>query len=142
MRRGTVLAALLGASLVLNAVLGALYWSSPTPPDRRMRGFDRMVARIERALPEADRPRFREVLEAERGSYAEPLAALRASRGEVDAAMAREPFDPEALRAALDRSSERWMAFSSAFSATLVHAVTAVSPEGRARIAAAGPPVR
>lgn len=142
MRPGTVLAALLGASVVLNLVLGGLYLATPAKPDRAMRGFDRMVARIETALPEADRPRFRAVLEAERGRYAEPLAALRDSRRDVDAAMAREPFDPVALRAALDRSSDRWLAFSQAFSATLVHAVAEVSPEGRARIAAAGPPVR
>jgi uncharacterized membrane protein len=140
MRKATLLAALLGASVVLNLVLGWLVLATPTPREHRGRGFDRMVARIEASLPEPDRPVFRGVLEAERDHYAAALAALRASRAEVDSAMARDPFDPDALRLAMTRWSERWIGFNATFTETLVHAMAAVSPEGRARIAAARPP--
>jgi hypothetical protein len=96
-----------------------------------------MVARIEATLPAEDRPRFRTVLEAERDRYAGELAAFRAASRAVDEAMAREPFDPAALHRALEQWSARWAAFSLAFTATLVHAMEAVSPAGRAQIAAA-----
>lgn len=96
-----------------------------------------MVNRIEATLPAEDRPKFRAVLEAERPSYAQELAALRAAGGAVDAAMARDPFDAAALQTALAAWSERWAAFNTAFTGTMVHAMQAVSPAGRAQIAAA-----
>jgi uncharacterized membrane protein len=142
MRRSRWLAGLLGASVVLNLVLGWLVLATPTPREHRGRGFDRMVARIEASLPEADRPVFRGVLEREREAYAGALAALRAARAEVDAAMTRDPFDPEVLRLAMTRWSERWTSFNAAFTETLVHAMAEVSPEGRARVAASQPPAR
>ena len=77
------------------------------------------------------------VLEAERETYATELAALRAAGTAVDAAMAREPFDPSALREALAAWSARWAAFNAVFTGTMVHAMEAVSPAGRAQIAAA-----
>jgi uncharacterized membrane protein len=132
----------LGASVMLNLVLGWLVLATPTPREHRGRGFDRMVARIEASLPQADRPVFRGVLDRERESYATALAALRASRAEVDAAMTRDPFDPEALRLAMTGWAERWTSFNARFTETLVHAMAEVSPEGRARIAAAKPPLR
>jgi uncharacterized membrane protein len=136
----TVLAAVLGASLVLNLVLGGLMLWRPAPPNRGARGFDRMVGRIEAALPEADRPRFREVLAIEKDRYAESLASMRAASAEVDAVMRRTPYDPEALRAALQDWSARMTAFNAAFGDTLADALGAVSAEGRAKIAAARRP--
>ena len=96
-----------------------------------------MVNRIEAALPATDRPKFRAVLDAERESYAGELAALRAAGLAVDVAMARDPFDPAALRAALAEWSGRWALFNQAFTGTMVNAMQAVSPAGRAQIAAA-----
>ena len=139
-RRGALLGAALGASLALNLVFGGLLLTGPGRAPHGAgggRGFDRMVARIEHALPEADRPAFRAVLDAERGRYEDTLAELRAAQREVDAAMAREPFDAVALRAAMAAWSGRWAAFSTAFTDTLVHAMAAVSPQGRAQVAAA-----
>lgn len=96
-----------------------------------------MVARIEHTLPPGDRPVFRQVLERERESYAAELAAFRAASRAVDDAMGREPFEPEALRRALDTWSTRWAEFSAAFTGALVKTMEAVSPAGRAQIAAA-----
>ena len=126
-----------GASVVLNLVLAGVLAYGPGQREHRGRGLDRMVHRIEAALPAADRPKFRMVLDAELEHYAAELAALRDAGREVDAAMAREPFEPEALRRALAAWSERWAAFNAAFTETMVHAMEAVSPAGRAQIAAA-----
>ena len=136
----SLIAALCGASLVLNAVFAGLLWWRPTPPPRGGRGFDRMVGRIESALPEPDRPRFKAVLAAERGRYAGSLAAMRAASAEVDAVMRRDPYDPEALRDALALWAERMVDFNRAFGETLAEALAVVSPEGRAQIAAARRP--
>ncbi|WP_149535514.1 periplasmic heavy metal sensor [Siccirubricoccus phaeus] len=139
--RQTILAALLGASVVVNLVLGGVLLAQPgRGHGGPSRGFERMIGRLEATLPETDRPRFREVLQAERPRYAEALQALRASRAEVDAAMLRQPFDPAALQQAMARSSERWVAFSMQFGEALSQALAAISPEGRARVAAAGSP--
>ena len=96
-----------------------------------------MINRIEAALPGDDRPRFRAVLDAERDRYAPQLAALRAAGNAVDEAMARTPFDAAALQLALAAWSARWAEFNAAFTGTMVHAMEAVSPAGRAQIAAA-----
>ena len=66
------------------------------------------------------------------------LAGLRAAQWEVDASMAREPFGAAALRGAMTASSGRWTAFGGAFADTMVRAMAAVSPQGRAQVAAAG----
>ncbi|SDB43826.1 periplasmic heavy metal sensor [Belnapia rosea] len=136
----TLITALCGASLMLNLVLGGLLWWRPGPPPRGGRGFDRMVGRIEAALPEPDRPRFRAVLAAERPRYADALAAMRAASAEVDAVIRRDPYDPAALRGAMAIWAERMTAFNLAFGETLAEALSAVSPEGRAQIAAARRP--
>lgn len=132
-----MLGAALGASLVLNAVLGGLLLSAPRPAEHRGRGLDRMIGRIEAALPAEDRPRFRAVLEGERESYAREFAAMRAAGVAVDEAIARDPFDPGALRGALADWTARWAEFNAAFSTTMVHAMEVVSPSGRKQIAAA-----
>ncbi|MFC7474820.1 periplasmic heavy metal sensor [Dankookia sp. GCM10030260] len=132
-----LLGAAFGASLVVNLVLAGLLLTRPAVPEHRGRGLDRMVNRIEATLPAEDRPKFRAVLEAERPDYAQELAALRAAGRVVDAAMAREPFDAADLRAALAEWSARWATFNAAFTETMVHAMQAVSPAGRAQIAAA-----
>jgi uncharacterized membrane protein len=140
-RRGVLLGAGLGASLALNLALGGLLLAGPGRAPHGGggggRGFDRMVARMEHALPEADRPAFRAVLDTERGRYEGALADVRAAQREVDAAMTREPFDAASLRSAMAAWSGRWTAFSAAFADTMVRAMAAVSPQGRAQVAAA-----
>ncbi|TCZ54973.1 periplasmic heavy metal sensor [Roseicella aquatilis] len=109
----------------------------PAPREHRGRGLDRMIHRIEAALPAEDRPKFHAVINDDRGRYAAQLAALREAGRRVDEAMARDPFDPARLEAALADWSARWAEFNAAFTATMVRAMEAVSPAGRAQIAAA-----
>ena len=134
-----LLRAVLGASVVLNLVLGGvLLVGQPAPPPAPPRsGFERMLVRLETALPEADRAAFRRVMQEERAHYQAQLEASRAARRAVDAALARNPFDPQALRDANAAWAQRWAEFSEAFGETMVHAMAVVSAEGRAQIAAA-----
>jgi len=128
----TILKAALGASLALNLVLGGLLWWRPpsTSP-----GIGRMQARIERILPEPDRPAFRQAMEAGRSRYEPTLKALSESQGAVHAALEREPFDPNVLRAAMAASRARWGEFSRLFEEVLAEGLSGVSPEGRRLIA-------
>ena len=140
LRPGVVLPALLGVSLALNLALAAFpHAVFGRPPPRGGGGgggFERMVDRMETALPEADRQGFRRVMAAEREHYTAPLEALRQARREVDAAILADPFDPERLRMAMADWQRRFIAFNDAFSDALVRGMAAVSPEGRAQVAA------
>lgn len=84
-----------------------------------------MVARIEHALPEADRTAFCAVPDARRDRHEGASAELPAARREVGAAMAREPLLGAATsRTAMAAWSGRWAASTD----TMVHAVAVVSP--------------
>lgn len=121
----------LGASLVLNIVLGLLLYRMPDRgPDIR-----RMQAHIEKSLSDADRAAFRQALEAGRTGFDPLLRAMRQSPDLVAAALRREPFDAAALRGAMAEGRERWRAFSTVYENSLVDGFAAISPEGRRRIA-------
>ncbi|PHK93934.1 hypothetical protein CR162_16055 [Pseudoroseomonas rhizosphaerae] len=124
----------LGASLALNVVLGGLLLSRPANGGGP--SLSRMQAQIERALPDADRARFRQALEAGRPRYEPLLQAVRDSRPAVREALAREPFDAAALRLAMAGSRQRWQAFSEQYDDSLANGLAALSPEGRRLIAA------
>ena len=136
-----LLGAALGASLAVGLVLGGLLLAGPGRAVHGGggggRGFNRMVGRIERALPEADRPAFRAVFDAERARCEGALAEVRAAREKVAAAMAREPLDPASPRSAMAAWSNRWTAFGAAFADTMTRAMAAIPPQGRAQVAAA-----
>ncbi|MDJ0387754.1 periplasmic heavy metal sensor [Roseomonas sp. E05] len=127
-----LLKGLLGASLALNLVLGALLWQDSAPD---LPPVSRMQAHIERILPEPDRSAFRRAMEAGRPAYEPARAALRDSHAAVRAALTREPFDPAALRAAMAASRERWGEFGQLFEDSLAAGLSAISPEGRRLIA-------
>ena len=103
---------------------------------RAGRGFDRMVTRIEAALPEADRPRFHAVLVADRDRYAGALAAMRAASPGWTRRCGASPMMPP-------RCAEPWRPGRSAGPhstkpyGTLVHAMGGF-PAGRAQVAARG----
>jgi uncharacterized membrane protein len=132
--RRTLVTALLGASVALNLLLAGIMLWTPAPPPRP-RGFDRMLARIDAALPPADRPAFQAVLQADRDQYGTALTTLRASSNEVDRLMRQEPYDSAALTAAMRDWGEAWARFNASFSATLLRGLEQVSPAGRAAVA-------
>lgn len=129
---GNWLKAGLGASLALNLVLVALLLRVERPPRRDLAA---MQAQMEALLPPADRPRFGATLEAGRPAAQAALNRHRAARAEAEEAVGREPFDPAAMRAAMQAARGEWQQFSTALEETLIEAVTALSPEGRQRLA-------
>ncbi|MFC0410798.1 periplasmic heavy metal sensor [Roseomonas elaeocarpi] len=124
---------LLGASLALNLVLGGLLLmrdrSSPSPNPRRL------LARVERLLPEADRAAFEREVAARREEMAAAERRIRQGLAPVRDAIGAQPFDPAALRAAMMQGRAPWNDFSNLFDDTLVRALSAISPEGRQRVA-------
>ena len=90
---------------------------------------------LERLVDEPDRGAFRRALEAGRARFQPALEAVRGSQRGVSATLAREPFDPAALRAAMAESRQRWAAFSMLYEDSLAEGLSALSPEGRRRIA-------
>ncbi|MCI0753682.1 periplasmic heavy metal sensor [Teichococcus vastitatis] len=131
MMRPIWLKGLLGASLALNLVLGALLWWRSGPPP----GPGRLQARIERVLPEADRDAFRRAMQGGRPRYEAAQAGLREGSAGVQAVLAQQPFDPARLRAAMAESRARWGEFGRLYEDSLVEALSAISPEGRQRVA-------
>ncbi|MGY4801238.1 periplasmic heavy metal sensor [Teichococcus aerofrigidensis] len=125
------LGASLGASLALNLVLGYLLQAGP----QRGPDVDRAQARIERVLSEPDRLVFHRAMEAGRPEFQAALREHRQGRPAVAEALAAEPFDPEALRAAMAQSRARWQSFSTSFENSMIQGFAAMSPEGRRRVA-------
>jgi len=59
---------------------------------------------------------------------------------QIRAALAADPFDPDALKAALDKGRTARQRADDAMAGALVEAATKMSAEGRAKLAAAGGP--
>ncbi|WBV44396.1 periplasmic heavy metal sensor [Pseudoroseomonas cervicalis] len=132
----------LGAALALNLVLAALLlapalglWpAEPPPPRPDLAGFQ---ARLAEALPAAERQPFLRILEAARPEALAALDRHRALRERTETLLGQEPFDPTALRAALQEARQQWQQFSITLEDSLIDAVTTLSPEGRHRLAEA-----
>lgn len=129
--RSWLLRGALGASLALNLVLGYLLQAGP----QRGPDVERAQARIERVLSEPDRLVFHRAMEAGRPEFQAALREHRQGRPAVAEALAAEPFDPEALRAAMAQSRARWQSFSTSFENSMIQGFAAMSPEGRRRVA-------
>ena len=127
---------LLWASVALNLfALGLLVtphvWRPGGPPP----GFDGIVERMSRHLPNADAARFRAVMERERPWYDISRRDLDEARARTAHLVEREPFDPEATRAALNQFQDRLREAARRFDDSLVVALADLSPEGRATLA-------
>lgn len=124
----------LAVSLTLNiAVLGfAIGTASSGIPRLSRPAFDPTVGigRLLRFLPEERREAV-----ADRGArrqMRESLRQLRAAQGAVAEALAREPFDADALSAALERFREQFAASQTRSHAALVDISSKLTPEERA----------
>ena len=124
----------LAVSLALNiAVLGfAIGTASGGIPRLARPSFDPTVGigRLLRFLPEERREAVAD--RAARRQVRESLRQLRAAQGDVTDALAQEPFDADALRAALERFRERFAASQMGSHAALVAISGKLTPEERA----------
>ena len=90
-----------------------------------------------RALPDPYRRDLGRALRASRRDWIGPREALRGQREALVAALTAEPFDPAALAAVLTEESRLTGDLSARGSALLVAQIERMSPDERARYAAA-----
>lgn len=132
---------LLRISLAFNAFFVALIVAhmlrphlEPPHPAPETSGI---VARLTAALPPQDAAQFRARLDARRGDFDPQRARIDAARQALLEAIARDPFDPDAVRQALADYQQSWRDFTGHFNPAFLAALEAVSPAGRAQLAAA-----
>lgn len=92
------------------------------------------IARAEAELDPADAAAFRAALARERSRYAQSAAAVGTARHELARRIVAEPFDPHAVREALDTWRASWDRFMDDFSGPLIDALSSISPQGRRRL--------
>jgi uncharacterized membrane protein len=131
--RGLVVAYMaLGASLALNVVLAGLLLFRPGPPP----GPDpqRLQARIESLLSPSDRAAFHAAMQGGMPDVTPYRRVMREGAMKAKAAIGRQPFDADTLRADFAANRQNWTDFSARFDESLVRGMTAISAEGRHRI--------
>lgn len=100
-------------------------------------GLDGVVERMARALPDADAARFRAMLAQERPWYDLARRRMDESREQLSQAIAQQPYDEAAVRGRMQEWQARWTETTTRFGESLLAAITALSPEGRTRLAEA-----
>ncbi len=135
--------ALLLASLALNlffvGAAGALLVRHSLAPPAAPAVIDRSAAgRIERlaaTLPDADARTLRETFRADTAHVEAAQADYRASQEVVRAALRREPFDTERLRAAMGQSRAARQKFDESLQNLIASAAARMSAAGRSKLA-------
>ncbi|ACJ01244.1 periplasmic heavy metal sensor [Rhodospirillum centenum] len=127
----------LAGSVALNLFLaGALLpplLAGPEPPHFRP-DPEAMAQRISKGLPPADAEVLQTVLRP-RDGFRELGGLMEENIRATSAALTAEPFDPAALRAALDRGTQERVRFEQRQHEAMVEAAARLSPEGRRRLA-------
>lgn len=100
-------------------------------------GLDGVVDRMANALPSEDAARFRALLAHERPWYDLARRNMDDAREELSNAIARQPYDEDAVRARMKAWQARWLETSGRFGDSLLTAIGSLSPEGRVRLARA-----
>ena len=131
--RTRVLWASLGLNLfALPLLAGPYLWHArPSGPP----SFDMLVERMARGLPQADAERFRVSMARERPWYDIGRRDMEEKRNAVALAVAHEPYDAAAVRAALVAMQGGLREASGRFDDSLVLALGELSPAGRAELA-------
>lgn len=130
---------LLAGSLALNLFLGGVIGGALVtgarerdrpPPPRRMS----YLAAADR-LDEADGARLRALLTQKAEDTRPRLQALRAARRQAEAAMAAPEYNPDAVRAALERSRAEELALRREVDDAVIAFAVTLDPEDREAIA-------
>jgi uncharacterized membrane protein len=127
---------LLAGSLLLNILLlgfgGAVAW-------RLRHGAVGLVqSGMIRTLDPQDEQIMRQAFEAAQPQARAAQAQMRAAHLAVDAALRAEPFDPAALKTALDGWRAATDQFLASFEAPVLQGASAISPQGRREMADLG----
>ncbi|TMJ01899.1 MAG: periplasmic heavy metal sensor [Alphaproteobacteria bacterium] len=135
---------LLVGSLALNlffiGTIGALvvrHYVMPAQPaaTERPRTAAARMERLAAPLPAADAEKLRAAFRAREAAAESAREALNRAFDRVNAALRREPFDPAQLRAALGEVRAARPGYEQVMQEIYLTAATAMSAEGRARLA-------
>ncbi|MFO1059809.1 MAG: periplasmic heavy metal sensor [Dongiaceae bacterium] len=118
----------LAALLVAHLLRGPAEATPPTPAER--------IERLAASLPQADGDRLRAAMQAASGGIAAALDEFRAAQDRMRDALRAEPFDPAALRRAMQEVQGRHAALGTAIQEVVATAAAGMTPAGRAGLAA------
>lgn len=129
---------LLLGSLALNlffiGVALAVVIRAPAPPAWDRNVFVR-VERIADTLPPADADLLRGQIKANRQLIDETQTQYRAAQSQIRATLRREPFDLEAMRAAMTKTRNARQAFDQVIQGVFAFSASQMSPAGRTALA-------
>jgi uncharacterized membrane protein len=130
---------LLLGSLALNlffiGVVVALAIRSPAPASNWDRDIFVRVERIANTLPSQDAAALRTNIAAKRADIEAAQAKYRSAQDIIRAAMRAEPFDADALRAAMANTRAARQAFDQTIQGVFADAAGQMSPAGRQAVA-------
>jgi uncharacterized membrane protein len=125
-------------SVALNVFLVALVTAHLVRPSLAPAASPRTTGPLSRLLadlPAAEADKVRAVLDRERPAYQAARERVSAEHREVADAIARTPYDEDAVRRALASWQASWQEFSTRFNLVFIDAVRTLSDQGRARLA-------
>jgi uncharacterized membrane protein len=129
---------LLLGSLALNlffiGVAMAMAIRAPTPPTWDRNVFVR-VERIADTLPPADADLLRGQIRANRRLIEDSQAQYRAAQDQIRATLRHEPFDLEAMRAAMAKTRTARQNFDQVIQGVFAFSASQMSPAGRSALA-------
>ena len=138
--RSWVLIVSLTLNLFLVGLIAGHRLSPPPPPESIPGTVFADLRRMSEALPPETRGEIRDHFEAHRPDMIRGLMAMRAARHDVRDVLQREPYDPEALRAAFDTLRDRTDAVQAIVHTALIEIAGQLDPDER--LAIARPPER
>ena len=138
--RSWVLIASLTLNLFLVGLIAGDRLSPPPPPESIPGTVFADLRRMSEALPPETRGEIRDRFEVHRPELIRGLMAMRAARHDVRDVLQREPYDPDALRAAFDTLRERTDAVQAIVHTALIEVAGQLDPDER--LAIARPPGR
>jgi len=129
---------LLLGSLALNlffvGVALALFVRAPSPPTWDRNIFVR-VERIADTLPPADADLLRGQINANRATIEDAQTQYRAAQDQIRTALRHEPFDVEAMRAAMAKTRAARQGFDQVIQGVFAFSASQMSPAGRSALA-------
>ena len=135
-RRGrTILVLSLALNLLLAGVVGVwlvrpIFRGPPRPMD-----FSRVVERMSHRLGETDAAALKKAYAAHQDEMTRLNDQVRSARSKVRAVLSTEPFDPDALKAAMDEVRAARSQMEAEIQNVMREGATAMSPQGRQRLA-------
>jgi uncharacterized membrane protein len=122
----------LALNLFLIGIASALLIREPEIPDR---SIGARIERLASTLPSSDADKLRSEFRAQREAVNDTRGAYDKSRDGIRAVLRSEPFDPNAMRAAMGNARAVRQQFDQVMQGIMVKAAGEMSPLGRQKLA-------